>query len=67
MIIEGKEKLDAAIIRGNNDHRIVMAASVGALVASGETIITDAEAVAKSYPDFFQHLSSLGVQCEFKN
>ena len=67
LVIEGKEKLNAARINGHNDHRIVMAAAIGALRADDETTISNAEAVAKSYPDFFQHLASLGVQCELKN
>ena len=67
LVIEGKEKLNAARINGHNDHRFVMAAAIGALRADDETTISNAEAVAKSYPDFFQHLASLGVQCELKN
>ncbi|HRO43075.1 MAG TPA: 3-phosphoshikimate 1-carboxyvinyltransferase [Flavipsychrobacter sp.] len=59
LIIEGKQKLHATTINGYNDHRIVMAAAIGALVADGETIVTDAKAVAKSYPDFFEALKHL--------
>lgn len=43
-----------------NDHRIVMAAAVAAAFAHGETIIHGAEAVAKSYPAFFDDFRSLG-------
>lgn len=67
LIVEGNGELRGAVINGCNDHRIVMAAAVGALVADSETIISDAQAVAKSYPSFFEHLRSLGVRCELKN
>jgi len=67
LIIEGGRKLHGAVVNGCNDHRMVMAAAIGALVADGETIISDAQAVTKSYPSFFEHLRSLGVQFELKN
>jgi len=67
MLVEGRETLEAATIKGYNDHRIVMAASIGALMANGATTITDAEAVSKSYPDFFHHLASLGIHFQLKN
>lgn len=47
-------------VDGHNDHRIVMAAAIAATAAKGETYITCAEAVKKSYPDFFKDLISLG-------
>ena len=47
------------MLDGHNDHRIVMALSVLATL-TGATI-TGAEAVAKSFPDFFERLSSLGI------
>ncbi len=43
----------------HNDHRIVMAMSVLLSVTGGEII--GAEAVAKSYPKFFDDILSLGV------
>ena len=46
-------------LNGHNDHRIVMSLSV-LLTLFGGTIL-GAEAVAKSYPDFFDHLRSLGI------
>ncbi len=44
---------------GHNDHRIVMALSVLLTITGGE--ILGAEAIAKSYPEFFDHLRSLGI------
>lgn len=51
-------------IDGVNDHRIVMAFSVLAAYASGETVITDGQAVAKSYPSFFDDFKKLGGICD---
>lgn len=45
---------------GNNDHRIVMALSVLATRFGGE--IEGAEAIAKSYPSFFEDLRRLGLE-----
>ncbi len=45
---------------GCHDHRIVMAMSIAALATTDGIKITDAEAVNKSYPEFFQDLQSLG-------
>jgi len=44
---------------GHNDHRIVM--SLAILLTKTGGIIDGAEAVSKSYPDFFRHLSMLGI------
>ncbi len=49
-------------LSAHNDHRIVMSLAV-LLTLTGGTI-SGAEAVSKSYPDFFTHLKSLGVRCE---
>lgn len=47
---------------GHNDHRIVMSEAV--LLTQTGGIIGGAEAVAKSFPDFFQKLASLGIEVE---
>lgn len=48
------------ILKGHNDHRIVMALSVLCTLTGGE--IEGAEAVRKSMPDFFEKFESLGVE-----
>ncbi|MGZ4903020.1 MAG: 3-phosphoshikimate 1-carboxyvinyltransferase [Halobacteriota archaeon] len=58
----GKPK--GALVQGYGDHRIVMALSVAALAAQGETEIQDAESVNVSYPDFFDDLFALGADIE---
>ncbi|HEY1032707.1 MAG TPA: 3-phosphoshikimate 1-carboxyvinyltransferase [Flavipsychrobacter sp.] len=65
--ISGGKPLQSCTINGYNDHRIVMAAAIAALGADEDVTINDAQAVAKSYPDFFKHLSSLGAKCILKD
>ncbi len=49
-----------SVIDGHNDHRIVMAMSVLCSLVGGE--IAGAEAVAKSYPNFFDDIVNLGIK-----
>lgn len=60
MTITGQGYLVGNKVNGYNDHRIVMATAVAALNAQGDTTISDAHAVNKSYSDFFEHYRSLG-------
>lgn len=59
MIIQGGG-LHPGRIRGFNDHRIVMAFSVAAAYLRGESVIEDAQSVAKSFPDFFEEFNRVG-------
>lgn len=59
MIIRGSA-VHGAELKGYNDHRIVMAFSVAGLFADGETTVTDAESINKSYPEFFEDFRGLG-------
>jgi len=61
MIINGTNKLKGATVHSRHDHRIAMACAVAALKADGETIIEESDAINKSYPDFYEHLKSLGA------
>ena len=45
---------------GHNDHRIVMALSLLCTITGGS--ISEAESVAKSYPDYFKKIKSLGIE-----
>ncbi len=47
---------------GHNDHRIVMSLAVLATLTGG--VIEGAEAVAKSFPDFFERVRTIGIQTE---
>lgn len=61
MIIHGGAAINGAIVRSHHDHRIAMACAVGGLNALGETEIHDAQAISKSYPDFYDHLRLSGA------
>ncbi|MBK8845631.1 MAG: 3-phosphoshikimate 1-carboxyvinyltransferase [Bacteroidetes bacterium] len=58
MIIKG-EKTKGATVNSHNDHRIAMACAIAALSCREVTIIENADATNKSYPDFFEHLNQL--------
>jgi 3-phosphoshikimate 1-carboxyvinyltransferase len=61
MLVEGGHGVTGASVRSHHDHRIAMACAVAGLKASGATIIEEAEAINKSYPDFYEHLKQLGA------
>jgi len=61
MGIKGTEKINAATVHSRHDHRIAMAMAVVALRAAGPVQIENADAINKSYPDFFNDLTKLGV------
>ena len=48
-------------LNGHNDHRIVMAMAVAALAAGQPAVIEGANAVNKSWPDFFEVIKGLGA------
>ncbi|RYG05085.1 MAG: 3-phosphoshikimate 1-carboxyvinyltransferase, partial [Chitinophagaceae bacterium] len=62
MIIEGGTGLKSASVHSRHDHRIAMACAVAGLRANGPVTIEEANAINKSYPDFFdQILPKLGI------
>jgi 3-phosphoshikimate 1-carboxyvinyltransferase len=65
MRVHGGSAIRGASVRSHHDHRIAMACAVAALNAEGETVIGDAEAVNKSFPDFYDKLKSLGANVNF--
>ena len=64
MRINGAKELDEAVLHSRHDHRIAMACAVAALRAKGPVQIEEAEAVNKSYPDFYDHLRQLQAKLE---
>lgn len=54
MSIYGTGKLNGAEVDSHHDHRIAMCLGIAGTIAVGETILTNAESVAKSYPDFWK-------------
>lgn len=63
MLIKGSSKpsIKSATVHSRHDHRIAMACAVAALKSDGPIYIESADAVNKSYPNFFEHLTLLGV------
>lgn len=61
-IVEGPTRLRGAVVDGRGDHRMAMALAVAGLVADGETVITGAECVSKTYPCFFSDLATLSPE-----
>ena len=64
MLVHGGGKLNGATVHSRHDHRIAMACAVAALKADGHTTIEDADAVNKSYPDFYNDLKTIGVKVD---
>ena len=46
---------------GANDHRMVMSAALGALIAQADVTVTDRDAIRKSYPGFYDDFSAFGI------
>lgn len=51
--------VDNVVLDGHNDHRIVMAMTVFGLCAKTASIIEGAQAITKSYPNFFEDIQSI--------
>lgn len=60
LIIEPVKFFCGGTVESFGDHRIVMSAAIAASKAEGDVIIKGAEAVEKSYPDFFRDYNNLG-------
>ncbi len=61
VIVNGPTVLKRNVtLQGHNDHRIVMALSMLALLTD-DVVIQGCEAIQKSYPQFFDDLKNMGV------
>ena len=61
-IYDGELKAPSETLCGHNDHRVVMALSLLCTLTGGS--ISEAGSVAKSYPDYFSKLKTLGIVIE---
>ena len=59
MVITGGTKLSGAIVDSHGDHRIGMMLAIASQVCEGEIILENTNAIAVSYPSFFDHLNKL--------
>ena len=59
LIIRGRPELSGGTAETDSDHRMAMAAAVAACACRGAVTVTDPGCVKKSYPGFWDDLSSL--------
>ncbi|KAA9004016.1 3-phosphoshikimate 1-carboxyvinyltransferase [Paenibacillus spiritus] len=69
IIVHGRpEGVEGGVtINAHYDHRVIMALTVVGLRSKEPLLIKDAHHVAKSYPQFFDHLRALGARVEWVN
>ncbi len=67
IIIHGGKTLIGGMVNGYNDHRIVMSASILSNLCEKDVIITDSNAVEKSYPDFWDCFKKMGGNADVIN
>jgi len=60
----GKGYLDGGTSDSINDHRIAMCLAIASTICRKEVIITNAQAVNKSYPGFFEDFNRLGGKAD---
>ncbi|PES66038.1 3-phosphoshikimate 1-carboxyvinyltransferase [Bacillus cereus] len=59
MIIYGKQNLKGNTVNSHGDHRIGMMLAIASCIIDGEVKIENSDAVAVSYPNFFEQLAAL--------
>ena len=64
LTVKGRGGFAGGKVDACGDHRIAMAAAVAGSAAAGPVTILGAEAVRKSYPNFFDQFAALGGQVE---
>lgn len=60
LYITGTGTLMGGTVDCVNDHRLVMAGALNAIIATSPMILRDSEAISKSYPHFFEDWKLLG-------
>ena len=62
MLIHGKSKVSGGEVSAHHDHRIAMCFAIAGMFASETITIEHAEAVSKSYPEFWEHFEKLTLK-----
>ncbi len=62
LIIRGRHTLCGGVVDAAGDHRIAMSAAIAATRCHGEVTICGAEAVAKSYPAFWDAFEGICIE-----
>jgi 3-phosphoshikimate 1-carboxyvinyltransferase len=66
MQVHGGGAVNGAIVHSHHDHRIAMACAVAGLKSNGAITINEAEAINKSFPDFYSVMQTLGAQIDIR-
>jgi 3-phosphoshikimate 1-carboxyvinyltransferase len=66
LVIHGGKPLTGTKVDGHYDHRVVMSLAIAGLAASGETIISTAEAIKITFPDFVAFMKKCGAKMEME-
>jgi 3-phosphoshikimate 1-carboxyvinyltransferase len=63
-LVVRKSRLRPARLASHHDHRMVMTMTLAALVADGQTRITSAECVKKTFPHFIEQMQGIGCDMQ---
>jgi 3-phosphoshikimate 1-carboxyvinyltransferase len=66
IIINGKKDVNGGIVDSHNDHRLVMSFAILATISKNDVVITNANAITKSYPHFFDDFIKLGGNVSYE-
>lgn len=66
LLIDGVDRLRGGRASSFGDHRIAMSAAVASVVCDAPVTVENAHVAAKSYPDFWRDMRSLGMEIEEK-
>jgi 3-phosphoshikimate 1-carboxyvinyltransferase len=61
---DGTWKLRAAHVNGYYDHRMVLSLAIAGMQVEGETLISDAQMVEKSFESFIPDMTKIGANFE---
>ena len=67
LVITGKERVHGGGVKGENDHRVLMALAAASLKSDHDITVTDAHSINKSYPNFYRDFISLGGKADVIN
>ena len=67
LIIKGVKSLTGGKAESQNDHRILMAMASVRSAAESDIIMSDANCINKSYPDFYKDYIKLGGELDVVN
>ncbi|MFW6061526.1 MAG: 3-phosphoshikimate 1-carboxyvinyltransferase [Planctomycetota bacterium] len=63
-LVVRRSRLSGARLDSKSDHRMVMTCAVAGMVAAGQTVVSDAECVKKTFPHFADQMMAVGSYIE---